>query len=88
MAVVPPTTVISVIDWGNRDEICQTPQKQVRNIAKGDRAPEQPQKNPTNQGDRSLIFLEPKHGCGSPPRCHILLVVAKEPPAYKVTDIC
>jgi hypothetical protein len=26
-----------------------------------------------------LIFLEPKHGCGSPPRCHILLVVAKEP---------
>ncbi len=24
-----------------------------------------------NQGDRSLIFLEPKHGCGSPPRCHI-----------------
>jgi hypothetical protein len=32
-----------------------------------------------NQGDRSLIFLEPKHGCGSPPRCHILLVVAKEP---------
>ena len=41
-----------------------------------------------NQGDRSLIFLEPKHGCGSPPRCHILLVVAKEPPAYKVTDIC
>ena len=24
-----------------------------------------------NQGDRSLIFFEPKHGCGSPPRCHI-----------------
>ena len=44
--------------------------------------------NLENQGDRSLIFLEPKHGCGSPPRCHILLVVAKEPPAYKVTDIC
>ena len=30
-------------------------------------------KDVENQGDRSLIFLEPKHGCGSPPRCHILL---------------
>ena len=34
-----------------------------------------------NQGDRSLIFLEPK-GCGSQAGCHILLVVAKEPSAY------
>ena len=40
------------------------------------------------RGTDTVIFLEPKHGCGSPPRCHILLVVAKEPPAYKVTDIC
>ena len=22
----------------------------------------------------SLIFLEPKHGCGSPPRCHIHVI--------------
>jgi len=23
------------------------------------------------RGTDTLIFLEPKHGCGSPPRCHI-----------------